>query len=263
MRRVPRRAIGHPASKHVFPSKRRLHRSAIRNSVARNSRSPESLHAESQRLITEWRRLSDTGMPEQVTTVSTLSQRSPLRHILDDAIDSAQCVRLAALIRQSELQHIVLTPGERKIAGDIDALPSLLGDVVVGLIDALKIQMREQVEAVVEGGITETGCIISWLSPLDATPHNEEYAYTVLHCDKANNFEYDISALLYLSTHDQDFGGGELRFVDPVSLKEVALLPDAGRLVVFDSGIDNLHRVSPVSWGDRLLLSVWYGRNSG
>ena len=37
-----------------------------------------------------------------------------------------------------------------------------------------------------------------------------------MHCDKANNFEYDISCILYLNDEGEDFQGGEFVFMDTI-----------------------------------------------
>ncbi len=129
--------------------------------------------------------------------------------------------------------------------------------------------------------LVEAGSILSWLSP------HEDEAYSNMHCDKANNFEYDVGALLYLSCSSArrgqdrggDFTGGSLEFQDPVWAtdaimpeelpekghhgkvigKEIySVEPDVGLLTIFSSSIGNLHRVCPVEDGNRLLLSVWF-----
>ena len=42
-----------------------------------------------------------------------------------------------------------------------------------------------------------------------------------MHCDKANNFEYDISCILYLNDEGVDFQGGEFVFLDIVPTDSV------------------------------------------
>ena len=37
-----------------------------------------------------------------------------------------------------------------------------------------------------------------------------------MHCDKANNFEYDVSCILYLNDEGADFTGGEFVFMDTI-----------------------------------------------
>merc|ERR1719282_1161344 len=64
------------------------------------------------------------------------------------------------------------------------------------------------------------------------------------HVDKANIASYDWSALLYFNSAGEDFDGGELVFHDADIDRVVQ--PLAGRLVVFSSGLENLHRVLPM-----------------
>ena len=97
-----------------------------------------------------------------------------------------------------------------------------------------------------------------------------QYNYSNLHCDKANNFEYDVSCVLYLNN---GFTGGELVFVDEIdesdnhqknvdeSDREFVnwlLPPKEGRLVIFNASLENIHRVNPVLKGDRFSLAVWF-----
>lgn len=76
------------------------------------------------------------------------------------------------------------------------------------------------------------------------------------HVDKANIASYDWSALLYFSHWGGDFGGGELIFHDQDADRVVP--PLAGRLVAFSSGLENLHRVAPMTWGSRYVLAMWF-----
>lgn len=76
------------------------------------------------------------------------------------------------------------------------------------------------------------------------------------HADKANIASYDWSALLYFSSVGADFDGGELLFLDEDADRLVR--PLAGRLVAFSSGLENLHRVQPMSRGQRYVLSMWF-----
>lgn len=85
---------------------------------------------------------------------------------------------------------------------------------------------------------------------------NAGYSYTDPHCDKANNYEYDLTVLLYLNSHHQ-YTGGELVLLDDYVDKVIE--PTAGRLFLFESSLHNIHKVEPVSSGNRLVLSLWLG----
>lgn len=76
------------------------------------------------------------------------------------------------------------------------------------------------------------------------------------HVDKVNIASYDWSALLYLNDAGTDFGGGELQFHDEDADRVVR--PQTGRLAAFSSGLENLHRVAPMTWGSRYVLSMWF-----
>lgn len=67
--------------------------------------------------------------------------------------------------------------------------------------------------------------------------------------------EYDVSAVLYLTDGEKDFQGGNFTFMDEGL--EMSIRPKPGRLVVFSSGQENVHRVEPVSGGERVTLNLW------
>lgn len=196
----------------------------------------------------------------------------------------------------SDMQHIFSSPGERKLSLNQDVLEesAVLPDAAVALVQVLKRTIKERAEEHFGAGLSEAGSILSWLSPPAASGWQAEadtskYSYWFvwyplyrvsmyfmmvkrhfqplifgvffprdLHCDKANNFDYDISALLYLSTHGQEFQGGLLEFVEVDSDIVSVVQPQTAELVMFTSGVESLHRVTRVTEGDRMLLSVWY-----
>lgn len=147
-------------------------------------------------------------------------------------------------------------------ASEITAIRAAVG------LEALKCRMAAAVEEREGSSLQESGCIFSWLSVLPQSEDLNGYVYTVPHCDKANNFEYDVTALLYLNSLEEctpsspglpSFTGGSLAFLEEDG--DAILEPQVGRLVVFDSDERFLHRVEPVTSGDRFLLSVWFQRS--
>eukprot|EP00404_Azadinium_spinosum_P039554 CAMPEP_0180661108 /NCGR_PEP_ID=MMETSP1037_2-20121125/58642_1 /TAXON_ID=632150 /ORGANISM="Azadinium spinosum, Strain 3D9" /LENGTH=186 /DNA_ID=CAMNT_0022688601 /DNA_START=10 /DNA_END=567 /DNA_ORIENTATION=+ len=102
----------------------------------------------------------------------------------------------------------------------------------------------------------------SLLKRMDHPPINDEMQIDVghdssnPHVDKANIASYDWSCLLYFNSVGGDFGGGELVFTDEGTDRLVR--PLGGRLVAFSSGLENLHRVLPMQWGRRYVLSMWF-----
>lgn len=184
---------------------------------------------------------------------------------------------LSANIMCSEVKHIFSSSGERKISVDVEGskmneLEELFGEAAVRSLIRLKGEClricREHFEDDVQGVgekksvvLTEAGSILSWLSPQLKTDaisliNGQPYSYTDPHCDKANNFEYDVGFLLYLNS---EFEGGDFCFMDMNVDRFVQ--PKAGRFLSFTSSIENIHRVTPVIKGNRLLLSVWYKMN--
>lgn len=145
-----------------------------------------------------------------------------------------------------------------------------------------------------------------------ASDVHDEYWHP--HVDQDNTAHYHYSGLMYLSTHGDDFTGGQFEFLDaappipaagadgadetgaagrkgkakkrrgkkrragaqegggeestdggaspppppPPPTVNSTILPRAGRLLLFTSGKENLHRVAPVTGGERLVFSMWF-----
>jgi predicted 2-oxoglutarate/Fe(II)-dependent dioxygenase YbiX len=64
---------------------------------------------------------------------------------------------------------------------------------------------------------------------------------------------------VYLSDYDEDFEGGLFEFTDKEN--GVTLRPRKGALLTFSSGIENPHRVTKVTKGERLAWSLWFTCN--
>lgn len=62
--------------------------------------------------------------------------------------------------------------------------------------------------------------------------------------------------LVYLTTSDTHFGGGTLEFKEgqPRSVQ-----PTAGKLVCYPAS--HMHRVAPITWGTREVLTLWFTRD--
>ncbi|KDO27586.1 hypothetical protein SPRG_06854 [Saprolegnia parasitica CBS 223.65] len=76
------------------------------------------------------------------------------------------------------------------------------------------------------------------------------------HVDKNNTWHYDYSGLVYLSDYGIDFTGGLFAFIDDT--KNHTFEPARGRLMMFHSGMENLHQVRPVETGARYVMSMWF-----
>jgi len=84
------------------------------------------------------------------------------------------------------------------------------------------------------------------------------------HSDEAADSFFHYSALLYLSSQNDDFEGGGLGFDDPSELATgerrilSSLSPQRGLGVMFTSGWENLHFVEPVTSGCRLVMPMFF-----
>ena len=98
---------------------------------------------------------------------------------------------------------------------------------------------------------------------------NDEYWHSHIDAQQYGSFVY--TALLYLSEHERDFEGGELHFLPPGRGRSYAagaggaaaadapvarVRPSKGRLVLFTSGAEHPHRVTQVTRGTRLTLTI-------
>ncbi|GBG24778.1 Prolyl 3-hydroxylase 2 [Hondaea fermentalgiana] len=90
----------------------------------------------------------------------------------------------------------------------------------------------------------------SW-TPLEL---HDEYWHP--HVDKDNTPHYDMSGLVYLTTHGEDFDGGEFVFLDEGN--PTVVRPRRGRFITFSSGQENPHRFTPVTRGTRYAFSMWF-----
>jgi hypothetical protein len=90
--------------------------------------------------------------------------------------------------------------------------------------------------------------------------------YWHVHADMNNTAHYHFSGLLYMSSIEQDFGGGRLLFYPPGENMDTTqdadatfiVEPVAGRVAIFSSGAENPHRVERVTWGQRFVLAFWF-----
>jgi len=77
------------------------------------------------------------------------------------------------------------------------------------------------------------------------------------HVDKVRSPSLVVTSILWLSTVDQDFGGGRTEFLVgdyPEPNTPLLVEPKVGRFAAWTSGWENPHGVMAVNWGDRLAL---------
>ena len=122
----------------------------------------------------------------------------------------------------------------------------------------------------------------TFITRLDATkdwkPKEIYDEYWHAHVDRNNTPHYQYSGLLYMSSYGSDFTGGRLTFYNTDKYdqleaegkvggqydeaRELIMEPRRGRVVIFSSGHENIHRVEPVETGQRFVLSFWFTCNS-
>ena len=114
----------------------------------------------------------------------------------------------------------------------------------------------------------------------DWAPNEIHDEYWHPHADRNNTPHYHYSGLLYMSTKNDDFTGGDFIFYNPDSFQshpasqkdidmamqgvrfydteDTRVEPKAGRVVIFSSGHENPHKVERVLSGQRLVLAFWF-----
>mmetsp|Transcript_40648 Transcript_40648/g.128791 ORF Transcript_40648/g.128791 Transcript_40648/m.128791 type:complete len:414 (-) Transcript_40648:105-1346(-) len=142
------------------------------------------------------------------------------------------------------------------------AVRARMGEEGYRLTEALLERVRSAVAAAANVSTDALFYSGSLLKRMDWPPLKDEWQLDErhdsfnAHVDKANIASYDWSALLYLNSVGEEFGGGELLFHDSDADRSVR--PIGGRVVAFSSGLENLHRVMPMQWGRRYVLSMWF-----
>ncbi|KAF2905385.1 hypothetical protein ILUMI_00790 [Ignelater luminosus] len=90
-------------------------------------------------------------------------------------------------------------------------------------------------------------------------PKTEHDEYWHVHVDKVTYESFHYTSLLYLTDYGIDFDGGRLIFLDgPIEkpTNNVTLEPRKGRVSMFTSGAENVHRVEKVTKGTRYAITV-------
>ena len=125
-------------------------------------------------------------------------------------------------------------------------------------------QVIERVSRLVESTYSVEGVHLTspgFFSRINAAPAkiaNDEYWHPHVDTEQYESFVY--TALLYLTDHGTDFEGGQLQFLQShaeASTEPVhAVKPAKGRLVLFTSGAEHPHRVTRVTNGTRLTVTI-------
>ena len=75
------------------------------------------------------------------------------------------------------------------------------------------------------------------------------------HVDKVRSVACIVTSILWLSTHNKDFSGGLLGFLNgpgPQPYTPIYIEPKLGRFAAWTSGYESPHGVSEVYWGSRV-----------
>ena len=183
---------------------------------------------------------------------------SCFRDLRDDFANQDECQKARGALWRA-VQHEQGT--ERHLPIDVPAAEHLAGTSGYAFLHMLADRVTEHVRSSYAPKAERVGALANWIIGHDdatselSVPLDGTYAP---HVDKANVAEYDISALLYLSTAGVEHKGGLFAFHD--SDADRVVVPRAGRLLLFSSGWCNLHRVRPVPSGNRSVLALWYRR---
>ena len=93
--------------------------------------------------------------------------------------------------------------------------------------------------------------LLTWINSNSTKNH----IYTDFHVDQltqADSTAFHYTAVIYLDNESQEFHGGHLEFEGGFQIK-----PRRGLAVIFTSGEENVHRVTPVTKGLRRALTIF------
>ena len=222
------------------------------------------------------------------TSAELLMNEAPAhRHLWDSVASVEECQRAVEVAQRAMLRCCDNDGDHGKLfPPHVPEASHFLGDDGFALFSELRQRVALQAAAAC-GPVVPAASLLSWISgsaaaidaggasDADAGGANDAggelrsydwrrdatHGTFAPHVDQANQADYDISALLYLSTFGVDFRGGLFAFNDTDCDRLVE--PKAGRLLAFSSGVENLHQVRPVHAGERLVLSIWFRREGG
>eukprot|EP00960_Hanusia_phi_P013070 381926-Hanusia_phi.AAC.2 len=196
------------------------------------------------------------GIIERCTPVST----SSCRRIVRDEFARPQECKLLLDATENAMRNLFHRGGSTSLAPVHGPSAERLGVKGKTLFDYLINKIRLQVMQEYDlDFLYNSGALLTRLKgevPKDDWEMDPNHIYWNAHVDKANIPTYDYSALLYLNDCHEDFEGGEFEFIDDDVNRVIE--PRAGRLLMFTSGPENLHRVRKVTKGTRYVLAMWF-----
>ena len=96
--------------------------------------------------------------------------------------------------------------------------------------------------------------LLSWIHA-NSVSEERPHIYTKFHTDQLTNVEstaFHFTAVIYLDDESAHFHGGHLEFQNGPIIQ-----PQRGLAVMFTSGQENRHRVTPVHFGVRRALTLF------
>lgn len=229
----------------------------------------EALLIEKQKLLVEERfRLAKrrivASYDQYCPTVPFLISESPKRMYLDNvSSEHASRLLISALDEAStrlgfQGPEVALNPLTFEAQQIIGIKPYA---IVNSYVEQVKMVIRKEFLQR-DARLTLAGSMLTRLQPTDQNLHR---GYSSPHVDKANRFTYDISTVLYLNDsiadrgeHEANDGFGKGRFFFNDIEGDIAIIPRRGRLLIFESGTANLHRIEEVASGSRYTLALWF-----
>lgn len=124
-------------------------------------------------------------------------------------------------------------------------------------ISKILFEIKEEIEKFYQVKVNEVqSSLIKMLEGAKNTLHSDMYLLDggEWHGGYGERSSFKYSALLYLSTFNQDFGGGEIIFPD----YDIKIQPEAGQLVFFTGDLKHKHYVPKVTYGERLCLVAFF-----
>lgn len=103
--------------------------------------------------------------------------------------------------------------------------------------------------------------------PRDAGPPPKVWSPNSLHGDTNTDEMFLFTTILYLSQHGDDVRGGETGIADVVEddpsgfttvTAGLRVQPSIGRLLVFSSGVENMHEMLVATHGKRIAVQMWF-----
>jgi uncharacterized lipoprotein YehR (DUF1307 family) len=191
------------------------------------------------------------------------SSHIPCKRVVRDGfIQPSECLNLVKSLSEKGMVNLFHQGGATSLVPGPSS-ESRLGRENMNFIHQIQVETRKQIEVdfgIEPGSLHESGVLLSELKadPLDDDwEMNHSHVYWNAHVDKANIASYDYSALVYLNNIGEDFKGGSFAFIDRDDVDRI-VEPQCGRLLMFSSGFENLHRVEKVTEGTRYVLAMWF-----